>query len=97
MAQLVLSGITTLYRGSAAATGDIHVHGLGSVFTFLAAGTAGQTATIYGSIDGNIWAEITVLTVGAANEPDWTTEQCVFPFLKIEGNATTVQISRGQA
>lgn len=90
-----MSNIYTVLNADLSA-GDVELQptGVGSFYSYIASGTAGQTATVSGSIDGQVWVLITTLTV--TSEPDVANLQHVYPYLKASGNAV-LSIARSAA
>lgn len=70
--------------------------GSGSVYTYRAYGTAGQTVEVRGGFFGDAWADmqqIAVLTVGGTQS---AVVQHTWPVLAVQG-AAQVKIARGHA
>lgn len=76
--------------------------GSGSVYTYRAYGTAGQTVEVRGGFVGDAWADmqqVCVLTVGdpdSVNNPQSTVRQHTWPVLMVDGDAR-IKIARGAA
>jgi hypothetical protein len=92
---MTMSNIFTVLKADLSA-GDVAFRpvGVGSFYSYIASGTSGQTATVSGSIDGQVWVMITTLTV--TTEPDFANLQHVYPHLKASGTAT-LSIARSAA
>jgi hypothetical protein len=100
MADVVhVGGISVLYDEGVAADRTIYVKPSdtgGSVYTYRAYGTAGQTVEIRGGFTGDAWAamqQIAVLTVGGTQS---AVVQHTWPVLAVQGVAQ-VKIARGNA
>lgn len=100
MADVVhVGGISVLYDEGVAADRTIYVKpsdGGGSVYTYRAYGTAGQTVEIRGGFADDAWADmqqIVVLTVGGTQS---AVVQHTWPVLAVQG-AAQVKIARGNA
>lgn len=100
MADVVhVGGISVLYDEGVAADRTIYVKPSdegGSVHTYRAYGTAGQTAEVRGGFVGDAWADmqqIAVLTVGGTQS---AVVQHTWPVLAVEG-AAQLKIARGAA
>lgn len=95
MAQVAVRANSAVFSQTGAGVASVnYINGGGSIFTIVATGTSGQTATVSGSIDNVNWVQLSMLAVTA--NPDWTVIQHTFPYLKVDGTAT-VNISRGAA
>lgn len=99
MADLVhVGGISVLYDDTATDQ-VIYVKpsgGSGSVYTYRAYGTAGQTAEVRGGFAGDDWEDmepIVMLTVGGTQS---AVVQHTWPLLAVDGDAQ-LKISRGHA
>lgn len=90
------TNIFTVFDGTVSTPTTISLHGLGSVYTYRAYGTAGQTVEVRGGFVGDTWADmqqIAVLTVGGTQS---AVVQHTWPLLAIDGTAQ-VKIARGNA
>lgn len=90
------TNIFTVFDGTVSTPTTISLHGLGSVYTYRAYGTAGQTVEVRGGFVGDAWADmqqIAVLTVGGTQS---AVVQHTWPLLAIDGTAQ-VKIARGNA
>ena len=92
MADFKVKGNTQVFDSTKFGDGYYAGEGNGSIFTIVATGANGATATISGSVDNVNWVQLSMLAVTA--NPDWTVIQHTFPYLKVEGTAN-VNISRG--
>lgn len=95
----MVSGIQPFFDSATADENTVIVaqNGTGSVYTYRAYGTAGQTAEVRGGFAGDDWEDmqqITVLTVGGDEQSD--VAQHTWPLLAVQGDAQ-VKIARGQA
>ena len=89
-----LTGNEVVQQGIPSGSMVPYAVGEGSLYTVVLSGTTGQTGTIEGSVDGQVWALLTTLTVGASNAPDWDVIRHSFPYLRIN-SLGSVAISRG--
>ena len=90
------TNIFTIFNGSASSPVFVEPKGVGSVYTYRAYGTAGQTAEVRGGFVGDAWADmqqIAVLTVGSTQS---AVVQHTWPVLAVEG-AAQLKIARGAA
>jgi len=94
-----VGGISVLYDEGVAADRTIYVKPSdtgGSVYTYRAYGTAGQSVEVRGGFAGDTWADmqqISVLTVGGTQS---AVVQHTWPVLAVQG-AAQVKIARGNA
>lgn len=94
----MVSGIQPFFDSATADENTVIVaqNGTGSVYTYRAYGTAGQTAEVRGGFAGDAWADmqqIALLTVGGDQS---AVVQHTWPVLAIDG-AAQVKIARGHA
>ena len=97
MSTAVVTGATHVfsYNDPNARVSD-SINGHGSVYTFIAIGTAGQSATVEGSANGIDWVQVITLTIDVGKTSEVSTQNCVLPNLRFTGNAK-LQICRGAA
>jgi hypothetical protein len=91
------TNIFTVFDGVALAPFVVEPNGTGSVYTYRATGTAGQTVEIRGGFAGDAWADmewIETLTVGGAKQS--LVAQHTWPVLQVQGTAR-LRIARGGA
>lgn len=99
MAGVVLVGGISVLRDDTATSQVIYVtpsDGGGSVYTYRAYGTAGQTVEIRGGWPDDAWADmewICTLTVGGTQS---AVVQHTWPVIAVDGSAT-LKIARGNA
>lgn len=94
MADFKVKGTTQVFDSTKFGDGYYAGEGNGSIWTVVASGSDGQTATISGSMDSVNWVVMAELVVGAL--ADWATIQHTFPYLRSTGSAV-VRMSRGAA
>ncbi|MFV0410099.1 MAG: hypothetical protein ACK5LJ_10525 [Paracoccus sp. (in: a-proteobacteria)] len=75
---------------------EIVLSGSGSVFTIVATGQIGQSATVQGSIDAETWVDIVSFNIEAEGEVLSSVLQFSYKYLQVIGDAE-VKISRGSA
>lgn len=100
MADVVhVGGISVLYDEGVAADRTIYVKPSdtgGSVYTYHAYGTTGQTVEVRGGFAGDDWADMEVIAVLTVGGRQSAVLQHTWPLLAIDGTAQ-VKISRGAA
>ncbi|MEC7118656.1 MAG: hypothetical protein VXW65_01980 [Pseudomonadota bacterium] len=90
------TSIFMVFSGEAATPVIIEPSGTGSVYTYRAYGTAGQTVEVRGGFAGDDWEDmetIVTLTVGGTQS---AVLQHTWPVLAVQGDAR-VKIARGAA
>ena len=70
-------------------------YGVGTVYTMVATGTAGQTAKLQGSIDGEHWVDIVTFSIEANTDVLSSVQQFSYAYLQVTGDAT-LKIAKGQ-
>lgn len=91
------TNIFTVFDGTVSTPTTISLHGSGSVYTYRAYGTAGQTVEVRGGFPGDAWEdmqELCILTVGGTVQS--AVLQHSWPVLMVDGTAT-IKIARGEA
>lgn len=94
----MVSGVQPFFDSATAEANTFIVaqNGTGSVYTYHAAGTAGQTAEVRGGFAGDDWEDmetIVTLTVGGTQS---AVLQHTWPVLAVQGDAQ-LKIARGSA
>lgn len=98
MARLInVGGVAVVYSGTTTGTQVPIKAGKGTVFTYRAYGTTGQSVEVRGGFPGDAWEdmqELCVLTVGGTVQS--AVLQHSWPVLMVDGTAT-IKIARGEA
>ncbi|WP_111861151.1 hypothetical protein [Acinetobacter sp. CFCC 10889] len=70
-------------------------YSIGTVYTMVATGTAGQTVKLQGSIDNEHWVDIVTFTIEADTDVLSSVQQFSYAYLQVTGDAT-LKIAKGQ-
>jgi len=91
-----ITEVMQIYSGVPSSSETTPVGGDGSIYTYKAYGTAGQSVEVRGGFAGDAWADMEVIAVLTVGGRQSAVAQHTWPVIAAQG-AATLKIARGAA